>query len=162
MQCGPGGYTGSWPWNSGWVSAGPNSVDMSWACSFPIGVGVLSWSGSSQWSAAQNCPVAYLLPVLTRTPVAPLSNFVPPSPLSNLWTGNIERTPMPYSLSSSTSILLVLQLGVPFSCPQSSTSDTSIPSTTASLPSLTTLRASAELLTRRKKPLPGPPYWASM
>src|SRR5215203_3302218 len=34
-----------------------------------------------------------LLPVLTSTPVPPLSNLVPPGALSNLCTGNSDRTP---------------------------------------------------------------------
>jgi hypothetical protein len=128
----------------------------------PIGLGVLSWSGSSQWSAAQNCPVTHLLPVLTSTPVAPLSNFVPPRALSNLWTGNSDRAPAAYSLSSSRSIWAASHLGVPLNCSQFRTPDSSTPITTASLPALMTLRASAELATIRKKPLPGPPNWASM
>src|SRR3954470_11571201 len=129
----------------------------------PVGlVGSLSWSGSSQCSALQNLPVAYLLPVLTSTPVAPESNFTPPSALSNLWIGKSDCTPTDSSWSSSLSIWSAVQRGTSSNCPQSSTSDSSTPSTTASLPSLITRRASAGLLTIRKKPLPGPPNWASM
>ena len=46
--------------------------------------------------------------------------------------------------------------------PQPNSRDASMPSTTASLPSLITWRASNGSVTIRNQPLPGPPLWASM
>jgi hypothetical protein len=125
--------------------------------------GVLSVSDpGGHGPACHHRPVAYLFPRFTRTPSEPLSMAVPPRALSNLWIGKTERTPMAWSSSSPASMSASVHWGTSFWRPQSSTSDTSAPRTTASFPSLITRRASAGERTTRKKPLPGPRYWASM
>ena len=93
--------------------------------------------------------------------MAPLSKWVPPSALSNLWTGKAERTPSAWNSSSCWSIWAVVHLGGSRNWPQPNGSDVSIPSTIASLPSLITRRAWVGLRTIRSQPLPGPPFWAS-
>ena len=103
-----------------------------------------------------------MLPLLITAPSAPPSILVPPKALSNLWTGKNERTPSLRNWSRPALIWPGLQEGTSLYSLQSNSDEVSIPITTASLPWLTTLRACHGSVTTRRKPLPGPPYWASM
>jgi hypothetical protein len=100
--------------------------------------------------------------VLTTTPVEPPSPVTPASALSNLLISSICRTPMSNTSCRRSSICCSVHCGWSSTSRQSNSSDTSMPSTTASRPSLMTWRACAGDVTMRSHPSPGPPDWASM
>ena len=123
---------------------------------------VASWSSDGHGASVQKLPVSSRLPALTTIPSSPAIILVPPKALSNSWMGKKVRTPRSWISLSPASICDSSHWGTSLTSPQPKMRETSMPSMTASLPSLITRRAWNGSVTMRNHPLPGPPDWASM